>query len=338
MIEDERQSHRSNQGYEPPSACGPSAISELAVAALVHHTSLVSAQKKSACIALFLVLIGMAVYFITAEDEPTHDGKSLSYWLDKFDYHSNFADSQGRRSPEWHETVQAIRAIGTNAVPYLVRQLQKSEFRLKTLLVQSAQRWYGPIPVANRRKINFFKTDFGKKRDAIEALSILKAQATGAVPQLIVMLQSGDDRHAQLAADALTHIGPQGAAAVPALIEKLKQRKTYAFGAIEGIGSAAHEAVPILTTLMRDRDVNYRINAIWAIRSMGPSAADALPVLLSSLNDTNASVRSSALTAIGRIGIRTEPVLHCISVLTNDPDSAVSADAKRVASLLRSNP
>lgn len=294
--------------------------------------------KAIGLVVLIALLVCLGLYLVPQPKEPSYKGKTLGQWLDRFDYDSNFVDGQGRRLPAWEEDVAALRAIGTNALPSLIHELKKRGSRLKTFLLRRARSWYGGIPVANRRTINFFKTDFDRKRDAAEVLSVLREQAAPAVPELISMLESSDDGAAQLAADTVGRIGPPAAAAVPALIEKLKQRKPFAFSAISGLGRAAEQAVPDLIPFLSDSNVNYRVNAASALIGIGPSAAEALPALLASLDDTNDLVRLNALSAIASLGVRNESVIQSVLVLTNDSTLDVRRHADWVLKQLRADP
>src|SRR6266481_1691101 len=78
-------------------------------------------QQRSLIVAGFLVAVFICgvVWKTSSPNEPTYSGKRLSVWLDELcalDYPKEF-DS---RTPE----VQAVRAIGTNAIPWLLKEFR----------------------------------------------------------------------------------------------------------------------------------------------------------------------------------------------------------------------
>jgi HEAT repeat protein len=88
----------------------------------------------------------------------------------------------------------------------------------------------------------------------------------------------------QLAADALTRIGPP---AVPMLIEALRsgdgQVRREACAVLMRMGPDAKEAVPDLVRLLEDDDEELRRMAAIALGRIGPDAGEAVPALMRSL-------------------------------------------------------
>src|SRR5437660_11441199 len=68
-------------------------------------------------IVAILVVAGVLVAVFNREREPEYGGKRLSEWVEQYADHS---DSLGQKA----EAADAIRHIGTNAVPYLIEWLQ----------------------------------------------------------------------------------------------------------------------------------------------------------------------------------------------------------------------
>jgi HEAT repeat protein len=233
--------------------------------------------------------------------EPTYNGQTLSWWLDRLDYHSNFGSASGRRTRKQEEDAQALRAIGTNAIPHLIRQLRSRDLPVKKYALRKIRPWFGGIAVADRRKINLFKTDLDKKQNAVEALKILREQAAPAVPELIRMLDDRDENVARLAAEGLGCIGPAAAEAVPSLIAKIEKRKEYALSAVEGLGLAAHQAVPVVVPLLQDSDVNLRLGALFCLSRLGVTNDVVLRAVASLTNDPSPDVSTLARTVFGRL-------------------------------------
>src|SRR5262245_42519643 len=75
-----------------------------------------------ALLAVFAVVIGLLVLPEVFSREPKYHGKRLSDWFKQYyrtgNRHSNRQSDEGNRT----RASRALKAIGTNAVPYLVAQ------------------------------------------------------------------------------------------------------------------------------------------------------------------------------------------------------------------------
>src|SRR5215510_10421337 len=73
-----------------------------------------------ASLAVFAVLIGLLVLPEVFSREPRYHGKRLSDWFKQYyrSGHSNRQPDEGAHA----RAARALKAIGTNAVPYLVTQ------------------------------------------------------------------------------------------------------------------------------------------------------------------------------------------------------------------------
>ena len=89
------------------------------------------------------------------------------------------------------------------------------------------------------------------------------------------------------AADALGKVGP---AAVPALIEALRDNSSYvrwaAVAVLGEMSTTAADAVPPLIEALRGDDKDVRWAAVGALGKVGPAAADAVPALIEALVST----------------------------------------------------
>src|SRR3954471_7105324 len=58
-------------------------------------------------------------WWLLAPSEPDYEGKKLSTWLDELQALTK-ADQANPRTPQ----VRAVRAIGTNAIPWLLKEME----------------------------------------------------------------------------------------------------------------------------------------------------------------------------------------------------------------------
>jgi hypothetical protein len=194
------------------------------------------------------------------------------------------------------EAEQAIREIGTNALPALLQMAGATNSVVRSTL----------LGLARRQSALAF--DF---RDAAEAHELaacgfhaLGPIAQGAVPALTNLLGNPDPEVQRAAISCLSSIGPAAAAAVPVLIREFTNtdrivRATAKF-ALGSIHSQPAIAIPALVANLSARDGSAHLTAS-ALGKFGSEAKAAIPALLPLLNDPNSSVRYFASNALIQI-------------------------------------
>ena len=135
---------------------------------------------------LLLILSGCVASMILAlliwpgEREPEYNGVPLSAWLKGYEFHS--------MPPEMPEpppkTVSALRHIGTNALPFLVRWIQYDEPRWRYSVYQVA--WKLPPALRYSRAGRWLLADRAQDRAkrAVAGFAFLGTNATPALPEL----------------------------------------------------------------------------------------------------------------------------------------------------------
>jgi len=127
------------------------------------------------------------------------------------------------------------------------------------------------------------------------------------VRKLLGELTNSDAQVSMSALDGLAELGPEAAAAVPALVKTLSSANA---------------------------DLRWR--ACRTLGAIGPKASDAVPALLQGLTADSANVRAYAAFALGRIGQTTDPILDGLSDAMFDKEVLVRRAAGRA--LLTLNP
>jgi HEAT repeat protein len=155
--------------------------------------------------------------------------------------------------------------------------------------------------------------------------------AKEAVWALVARLNDSSIAVRRDAALALGRMGPKASAAVPLLIEALRDmdRDTHlaAASALGDIGPAASTAVPHLGRAVKDGDVAVRRTAAYALGRIGPAAKAAVPDLIEALKDKDEYTRSSAAQALGRIGPVALTVIPGLIAALRDKSFDVRRDA-----------
>ena len=214
--------------------------------------------------AFLLVAIAIAAAFLllAQNNEPSHRGHRLGWWVDQY---GNFEYPAERRA----EAKEALLAIGTNAVPYLVNWIRNVDAE----------------PASNLHpadKDAFRKYTGERAASAAFAFSALGTNAEPVIPTLKAMVANATNGNVCILAErALVRMGPEGFAAVLDVIDTpgLPQRGVI----MQGSELAEHLRPPDATTLAGHEDPNFRTNSIRAA-----------PVLLKCLGDNDTFVRQCA--------------------------------------------
>eukprot|EP00929_Paragymnodinium_shiwhaense_P058078 TRINITY_DN29092_c0_g1_i2.p1 TRINITY_DN29092_c0_g1~~TRINITY_DN29092_c0_g1_i2.p1 ORF type:complete len:1696 (-),score=382.06 TRINITY_DN29092_c0_g1_i2:399-5486(-) len=138
----------------------------------------------------------------------------------------------------------------------------------------------------------------------VVALGEIGEAASRHAPHLSLRLADGDSVVAKNAAEALTNMGPAGAAA---LVLRLSEENTdeVQLLALEALGSMGDDAVPHIPEMMKrleDPDVPVRLSAAKALQIMGPHAESCVAALAGMLDDVEPSVREGCTRALYDIG------------------------------------
>jgi HEAT repeat protein len=163
------------------------------------------------------------------------------------------------------------------------------------------------------------------------------------------MLKDTDETVRLESLTALEKIGPDAGAAIPTLVDALKD-SNFAFrlrvaellASLGGFRATA--AVDTLIEAFREKDEKIRQRAVVALRKFGPEASAAIPPLMQALKDADGDVRQSASEALANIGKPAIPSL--LQTLNNEISSSVriracwalgemGAEAKEAVSALR---
>lgn len=282
---------------------------------------------------LFLGIAGLIFGLVrfTIPREPTYQGKTLSEWIAPFCRQTaKGLDAPG--GPEHFEELQparnAVRQIGTNAVPILIAKLNHRE----SAWHRTARELSEKQPYVSLR----LPDPYVSKIRAIRALANLGSGAEPAIPSLKAQLS--DAALSQHAVYALSGIGTEG---LRAMVEQYtnvpaRQRIFMALMIVSPSSTYRGEnasypdyetnettvAVMIegLSRVAQDRAFGFRIAAIQRLGKCGPQASNAVPVLVQILDEHNLMTRSSTIRALGQIRSRPEIVIPVLTNLLSDPD------------------
>ena len=247
-------------------------------------------------LAVFLVAVVGAVGWMTfSSREPMYQGKSLSKWLEGYSFQPNPTIPLTERQ-EWQQADRAVRHLGTNAIPTLLRVLRARDAPWKLMLVT----------LAAKRDMIIPSISWAGDRNMCGAMAFasLRETASNSVPALVQIYKenrSSESRNAVVI--ALGNIGPTAEKAVPCLLDAATNSdSSIRFNALIALGeihARPELVVPVLVAALRNRD-DSQIAAEDALGDFGADAKAAVPSLVELLKDERPP-RSFAAAALKRI-------------------------------------
>ncbi|MDB6067957.1 MAG: repeat protein [Pedosphaera sp.] len=242
--------------------------------------------QKIAITSLLLIVVCALASHAFLPQKPAYNGKDLNAWL--ADFHKGDPQAAG----------EAVRHIGTNSVPTLLRLLQKKDSSLKVKSVKMARKQQIIV-------IRFVPARM-HMQDALSAFRSLGPQASNAVPALVVLLdQNHTPETRAAAAEALGLIGPAAQPAIPSLLRETNnpnsQIRANALWALASIHAGPDCTVRLLTSALSDCDPGVRIVAAESLGYFQADAKPAVPALTKLLNDKNAVLREVAIRSLKQI-------------------------------------
>ena len=164
----------------------------------------------------------------------------------------------------------------------------------------------------------------------IDLLGKLGGDAKPAVSSLISLLKDSDPHIRTVSGKSLLLIGDPPPEALPIFIEMLNTpEKLIAAKALSNYKAQAKEAIPALTKLLRDPDIDVRWNASKTLGKIGPDSKVSIAEIVAQLQDEQALVREHAAEALGDIGLDAAIAIPELVRVLTDPDTRVRRDAIR---------
>jgi hypothetical protein len=156
---------------------------------------------------ILTVALGGLLFMASAPKEPAYDGKKLSAWLDEL-----VALNNSNRGGALNTPTKAVVAIGTNALPWLLKELRADGNRLH---------WRCNQLLNKQSVIKYRFPDVNSRlRRAAFGFQVLGGLAEPAIPDLLKLVEVSPG----YVPGALVGIGPL---AMPALSQCLTNTRSY---------------------------------------------------------------------------------------------------------------
>jgi tetratricopeptide (TPR) repeat protein len=164
-------------------------------------------KSRAALLRLFLFAgLGGLLWLTLAPREPSYQGKPLSFWLSRAAESGLFLADQ--KDPNAKECREAIRGMGTNAIPMLLRILKAKDSALRRAAMDLVERQdFVRIPIGSVEE---------QKQKAQAGFYLLGELASNAVPTLIDICQHPPSANSkEIAESTLMRLYPAKCVAVP---------------------------------------------------------------------------------------------------------------------------
>ena len=267
-----------------------------------------------------LVVAGAAIVFLFP-GQPVYHGRRLSAWV--ADLHPRVSEARQQKAE------LALRAIGTNALPYLLSLLEHREPRLILEfrgLSQKTKTLLRMDPVYELPWVAETERDI-QLNAAFAALGPCTRAALPALTNLLLRPQS-----AAVSAFALSRIGPEAFAPLAHAIQsRHAEVRAAAAGALGTVPGDMSAILPSLHAALADPDKFVRINAVLSLGQIAETNPDAvLDDLIRGLRDPSPSVKILAADFLARLGEGARPAVPELVNMAEGLDRLASGKAVSV--------
>jgi len=284
---------------------------------------------------VLIVVITIAV-LVFQRREPAYAGKPLSHWLAQL--WGEPLPLHPPQDPPAPEAEVAVRSIGTNALPFLLRSLTVRDSHIKEALLKLEE---------SQPKISLgLKSRDGRVvEEAVVGYVTLAEIAEPAVPDLVALVNGQDEIASYAAGAVLPYLGAAGIEATVKLLSStnraLRRRAAFGFASpvLRGTNQNRYQtfntryrqqgehAVPALLGLLNDNDTDLAQSAIHTLSWLSWHPDEVIPALtsLAGKDSTPIQLRVSALRAIGMFGKTAASAVPFLQTFTNDANKSIRA-------------
>jgi len=238
--------------------------------------------KRKGWLAAGAVLMGVMIYSMCGRKEPGYQGKKLSQWLATTLYWDG-AEWKGAPDAQFRE---AMKAMGTNALPHLTRMVTKKDYPFTQWMYQRVGNVQNPT--LNRAGVT---GPLLSRRRAVHGFEVLQSQGTNAIPAI---LEGGVTAEM---VEALNAIGSEG---LPIVLKTMERGDDgVKFAGIFGLQAAAYDREKVVDTWTRYQDAESpRLR--WAVAAMMSTAPKYYSNIVSKTLTQLAADKDGEVTAMAK--------------------------------------
>jgi len=272
-------------------------------------------QKAIAAAALLAALIALVWAWHSG---PSYQGRSIGQWF--------YAAADFSSPPDRDRDREAFRAMGAQAVPFLIQKLEAAPSRelMRWLsFSQTASEIYRQRKEMWRDRAAYLLGEMGPAAKPAET-NLIRATTSGnwylqgaAQVALMKLRQEPPDPLIEKLKDTsdwtawyqnalmVGAFGPGAEPAIPILLDSLKHTnniiQAHALIALGMIARQPDQCVPVIAPFLSSPDVALRQKAMYALHEFGANALAARSLIQIALSDADPWVRARARNALKRI-------------------------------------
>ncbi|MDB6109186.1 MAG: domain containing protein [Pedosphaera sp.] len=296
-----------------------------------------------------MAVVGVILWQVWLLRGASYGGKSLAAWVQRLAGGNNQSKAIGwgpmsdLKSGREAEAEQAIRAMGTNTLPLLLRTMH-ADNTVQSVKLEEFKRWV-------RSRVFRQPVGFGSEMSAIErrrweaalVLHALGPMAKPAIPELALLVTNSV--FSRDAAYALAGMGPEAMGPLrQAMTNSSDWVQLCAIWAVGQTPTNGQFAVSALLERLQDKTPMVRAGAAWSLGQIHADPELVAPALAAKLGDTGLNVRAMTEDALKEYGITNvttaalvqyldDPKLHIRMAATNalkaiDPEAAAKAGVR----------
>lgn len=268
-------------------------------------------MRRKRQLLLGATVVGIVVLLFLAfrsEPQPSYGGHSLSYWVEG--YWLGGPDQEA-----------ALRAIGTNAFPFLLHWMQQKQPGYQALLFSVA------IKLPDRLRPKWADGDYiPLSLASAHALAAYGLQASPLIPEISRLAADPNEPEiAETCLSALSYVGSNGVPPLLAAIQDpshpYRASAAYKLGLNNDLGPFADTVITQLVAQLHDPTVARE--ALDALGDLKIRPDIVVPALANSLQSTNQSIRVNAAISLNWFEEKAAPALPALTNALNDPDPEV---------------
>ncbi|MBI4835523.1 MAG: HEAT repeat domain-containing protein [Planctomycetes bacterium] len=167
--------------------------------------------------------------------------------------------------------------------------------------------------------------------------AIQKMGCTLTLGQLSVALEDSDRKLRYDVANIIGFYKEEAAAAVPELLQALKEEKEYTYPFSEALQKIGLPAVKPLAGALKDEDRKFRAKAAYVLMHLGKKSVDALPALTEALKDNDEDTLAYVLDTLGRLGSGASAAIPELSLVLKHKTALIRSLAAKAIGRIRQN-
>jgi hypothetical protein len=289
-------------------------------------------RRKWLYLTVGLAALVALLFFLTREREPYYQGKPLSYWV------SQLGQVGSDRIHE-EEGKEAVRQIGTNAIPHLLKwlvyepPLSRPMAERVDSVIEHTPKWI------RDRFPDLFKEwldgeyAYLKPYSSVAAFAVLGTNAEAAIPDLEQLLKDRTKMNtstvamyslAAISTNALPEIAARLVAASP-ILQISALEAVYFFPSVR---TNAQPIVPLIVQCLNSPFIHVRRSAAYTLGFIEEADLSRTAIVVPSLADcfrttSDDTARATAARALGKHGVQAASAVPVLLQAVHDPNKNV---------------